>query len=877
MNGVLIVGVGTLGASVVRLMNERKLIRPYTRALAIDTHAAEELARVPTGQRCGIGDVPVGELYRRRKNYPWMENLPIEVLRGHPENMLNGGSKIRAATLLALQWASKEDGRLECAIRGSLAELREASMGSNGLRIFLVAGVTSTTGSGAVLEMGILLRRILADLGLSGSSVVTFLSIGSEGFEMPVERHQIEAAFWREFNALALGSEVPRPHDEVETMWAGRLPFDYTFYFSRLTRGWNFRSIDELAQALALWLAYVASEPDVAAHLEGMRGRHHAQVHDVNPVTGCPTCLSFSGMAAFDLNLHAVYGYGRADFGVRAAEALLGDPAPAIGPFRTQVQLQAGVIRVRLGYQPDQTRIDRAVTQLYRALLSSPPADWPGVASTVNLTLGRQLEEIRERLPAARREVTSEILSDLDRLHRQAASQVQLLGALKLLEDVHDQAEKTRREAGDQLGKLQNVDRIDTAVAAVLKNLTLWNKKATAEALRQLLLSRYVDALNALYLHEILRLLDDVIEWLDRRIEKTGNLCAALDVVRARFEQERREAPPAHETETVRFLTRQDQALQDYDELLAPIITEQTVEALKTELIASFSRERDVLALAACPPDALMERIGTIVEEQEWLEALWDTPFRPYWERAFRSRARQKQALEWLLSRSQPLGAVIAPGYAGQHGVVSPDTAQVSILLPEDIAADAEAILREIDPLLPAHAVLARPRFHKIVAVFEEAGYELRAKPHLTRIDAEYATLPPAARTRLATARWATVLPSYVPHEMFDGWKGSELLLLGMVAGAVHGSPTGFALRHREFDSVSLGPDVAAAEHQISNGYREEINAALASWLRSGPELKPAFDTARQRWPEREADLVSLFARTRRECAALADAVPAGA
>lgn len=869
MTGFFIIGIGTFATMVIRLLNEYRLFPPFARPLAIDTHATEELPRLPAPQQCCIGDVPIQELYRHRRQYPWLNNIPMEVLRSHPENMLNGGSKIRAATQAALQWASQGDNRVESAIRTALTELREAAMETENLRIYIVAGVISTTGSGGALEIGFLVRRILRELGLSGTSTVTFLAVGSEGFEVSLEKHWLEAAFWREFEAVAKQAEIPRPHDLVQPSWADGLPFDYTFYFSRLTRGWNFASVEDLAQGVALWLAYTGLQPDVSAYMDGMRGRHHAQLHLVNDVTGCSTSLSFSGMAAYDLSLSAVRDYGLADFGVRVASSLIGEPAPNIGPFLSQVQLQPGVLRVRLGYQPDQSRMEKTITQLWKALLTRPLGDWHGLVSTSNLNLGRQLEETREALPAERRALTVETLTHLNRLYHQAAGQVQVLGALKLLKDLRTQTEKARQEASDQLGKLQNVDSIDAALAATLRGMNRWNQKAVAENVRKLLLGRYVDALNGLYLHEILRLFAEVVAWLDERIDETERLCATLEMVRSKFEQQRTQAAPTYEAKTARFLTRQDAARQDYDEMLQDIVTPHNVATLKSELISSVSREHDPLSLSACPYDNICERIAAIVELQQWLDGLLNVSFQTYWERAFKSRARKKQACEWLLTRAMPIGATVAKGYIGQEGVIPPNIEQVSIQVPEEVADEVEALLREINPLLPAHAVVRQPQFHKIVAVFEEAGYELRAKQHLCRIDAESARLSQEARQRLASGQWAVGLSSYVPHEPFEDWSGSDLLLLGLVAGSVEVRNDGFALRHRDFDFVTLGADRPAAEFQAANGYRPELVASLTSWLKAQAELKPLFEATRSLLPEYESSLVQLYDKATREWAQL--------
>lgn len=864
MKGMLIVGIGTLGCKVV--VRTKRLLKgqrcAWIRFVGIDTQTDEPALRdLEPHELLGIGEVPLEASHKTPEVFgPLVDGIFLEQLANHPPDLKKGGCLYPTATLLGVRF---HQAAITGMLNAALGNLLNPENNITDIEVWVMGSNASTTGRGALLESCILLRQLLR--GFPGiNATLSCVVVGCQGLNPDKldERQALEAGFWLEYNAAMEACPVPRPYDTTDSLWQGMVA-DYTFYVCANSSTWQLPSIEHVESWLAAWLSHTVLHPAVAEVLSGARVRHRPQIAGCDRGQRDPkrTFLSLAGFTVLSLHLPAVQLYGQARLAEMVLDTLLGDPPANTGNLIVSLGLHGGALEERLNFAGYSATLTQEIARLARALKEASLRQWPTLVQTSLVNTEIQIKNAQDRSPETRRDIRRDLE---ERLQQQLVAQTN--GArhiVKALEDVQTHLALLHDQAIAQLRTLKRIDQTRAEVHETLKKVHFFNRAQQSEAI-QAGIRRVEDAIRIVLNDAIVRLIDELSAVVAERLKTAREVVERLAAARAMAQAMAATALEPHACTSIRSLVA---SRDEFEALIAGVLSANTVQVLRDELVALGGREGDLLGLASFKdPARLVEVVCERIAARGHFATLGRQSFLEHFQRHYPTRQAQEDVLRWLYEKAEAPGGGVDVGYAQQTRAVPPGE-QVRILVPTELVPLAQQLLAVVAPQLPAGALVGVADLGLVVATRELHHLPLYAQSYFRRI----ATRLPRAREalrRYVVAEWALDATSYLPYEPFEGWNGRELMLLGLTVGVVAQSPGGLAYSDPHIGvPVDLGALEDAARTIARNGHRPELVGLLEAALtgRAWSEVEARFGPTAERFPAHGPAIRTVYYKLRAE------------
>jgi len=866
--GIILYGNGTL-ASVVTLRVKREVLKNLEtarsfKALVEDSAWDDPIfSEVFNGEhllqgreKIDIGNVPLQDIRNNPTVYGrFTEQLLLDQLNVGVSNLERGGPLIPATAFASSLFHQPQ------AEEKFLAQLHELlTLGSSleGLEIWCIGSISSTTGRATLLERLFLARNILEQNGVT-DALVNAVVLDSEGLQPDRrdERQRIEAGAWREFERTAEEYPIPRPHDGD---WHGRFPAQFTFRFCGKRGGTELNSVEDLKDYVTEWLVTTLLNRTVHSQIVGERVRAMPQIvsddgHSFDPK---PRFLSTSGIAVVTLPVRSLKAFARPWGAEQVLQGLLGEAPSDCGDLATELQLFYGALSQRLNEGTLMTQANREINRLRKTLQEKSKSNWRNAYHSSRANLDTQFLQAQKDLPALRDslvgELTGRIEEQIQTLMRSPLGTGGARVVVAYLEHISSQLESLRRRAEEQLIQGTNLDQVHGDVEKILNKLNWVKRKSQLEKIVEELRKGYADALRKLIADQILRLNEELTTGLNDQKEKAALLVTQLSNALGEAAQAAEDALSYRPSETARVLLK---GKEQFEQTIRSIglLDDNLLNVVKTELLKQKDSATDPLHLAQCSSKELVEAVSSLIAEKGDLGRLEQLSFTDVFKEQFRDVEKQTEVFRWLTTASEPLGGSVDPGYArkvsssAQPAVVI----QKMVLVPAGIEELARQYLERWATGME-DAIRPLDGLHSLVCVQEHHGRPLWAFPYLVRISNQLPS-EEAQRARYVVAKWACEwLPELVRHEPMKGWTERDLVVAGVGLNAL-----------LERDGVILLPGVKPVPEPLGktfdecaaiiqqNGYREDLKKALLEALRSGEE-----DDVRERLREAaEKEVVS--------------------
>jgi len=788
-SGIILLSVGTLAGIIAARCKRAVMKDPSSynrlRVLCLDGGWDDPVFEVLSdGEKVDLAGAPIEDLRENPEEYGTAFNQVLRSSLDVGVATLSAGPLLPSTMFAALLFQWHE---LETKLEQTIHDLLSLEERLDGIEVWVMGSVSSTTGRACWLEAAFCAHRMLRQQGIR-NPIVNALAMDSEGLtpERHEERQLIEAAFWTELEravASCPGEGIPRPHDLNVPEWTSGRPAVFTFRRNGKRRDSSLESVQDLADATTDWVLTTLLSPDVYAHVASPRGDRARALPTIGSTDGHAQdakrrYLSVGNVAVLDLAIPSLKAYARSRGAEEMLSSVRGEIPSDVGHLATELQLFLGAIAQRFGEGALTAQVNRELNRLEHTLGQEKQDLWRGHTFAAQVNLDTHLDHARQTLPTRRRTVEEELTERIQqrlRLFLAPSDQIGaeedtrtvtgIKGLIAYLDDVVEQLNQVRRAAETILTTAYKLDACHARIAETLGRLQWIRRSAQRNAIISEMRRGYSDAIRVLVSDHALRLVNDLSEFVAAETVVGHSVLNRLGEAIGRVAIVKRNAMAPNGGVLVRRLLDGEAEFEQVSNS-SEVLAEEIIQTAKSGLLRTLSSDgRNSLAmLAACSAERLAEMALRAYEEKAPLERLSQLEFKHLFAEKYDNDTVQRELFSWLLQTGELLGGTLDPAYEQKTPVHARPAAieMRKVLVPPDML---ELVRERMVPVgLSPVGIQPVEGLTMIVFVHEKHGLPAWSFPYLRRISAR---LPQETSLleRFVTAQWALGgLPS-LTHE----------------------------------------------------------------------------------------------------------------